>query len=92
MSYASCPAHDFPRNSCEECRSRRPTFDPSQNLELVALKSAWQDIGPGADDLPDPSLILTEGVDADGMVTRVRALTALEVLELMVRDVRGEVE
>jgi hypothetical protein len=91
MSYAACPGHPFPIQSCEDCRALRP-FDPSQNLELVALKSAWQDIGPGADDLPDPSLILTEGVDADGMVTRVRALTALEVLELMVRDVRGEVE
>jgi hypothetical protein len=67
MSYAACPGHPFPIQSCEDCRALRP-FDPSQNLELVALKSAWQDIGPGADDLPDPSLILTEGVDADGMV------------------------
>ena len=67
-------------------------FDPSKNLELVALRSAWRDIGPDADDKPDPTLTVTDGVDRDGNVTHVRALTAVEVLEVLIRDVRGEVE
>ena len=67
-------------------------FDPATNLELVALRSAWRDVGPDADDRPDPLLIVTDGVDRDGKVTRVRALTALEVLDVLIRDVRGEVD
>ena len=43
-----------------------------------------------APDLPDP--VVTSEIDSEGMVTRVRALSIEETLDLLTRDVRGTVE
>ncbi|MCA1572505.1 MAG: hypothetical protein LC798_19835 [Chloroflexi bacterium] len=71
--------------------TERPDFDPSRNITLVALRSAWQEARDERD-MPDPLDVITDAVDRDGTVTRVRSLSWEEVLVRVVRDCEGTVE
>lgn len=85
MGYAACPGHDFPRQNCDDCRDRRPTYDPSANLTLRALKAAW----PDRDDRDRPDYI-ADRIDADGTVY-VRPVSLTDVLDWVERETRGDV-
>ena len=64
------------------------TDDLSKNLYLEALRRAY----PERDERDRPEFtVITDFVDGDGMVTRVRELTWEEALAGLVRDCRGDV-
>lgn len=62
------------------------TFDPSQNLTLVALKLAW----PDRDDRDRPDYVVT-AMEDDGSV-RIRPLVWDDLIEWVERQCRGSVE
>lgn len=66
-------------------------FDPASNLTLLAYRKAWRELGPGADDLPDRTEYVPV-TDEEGRVIRFRALSAVEVLDRLVAECRGEVD
>lgn len=66
-------------------------FDPRANQALLDLRLAYRAAGPDADDMPD-RVEYVPVTDEEGMVVRFRALSAVEVLDRLVADCRGEVD
>lgn len=95
MSYGTaCPSHPYPVRSCASCHALehssflRAVYREPDPAKLLRLRERY---GDDPADHPDPADILTDEVDSDGLVTRVRPLSAAEWLELLIRDCRGEV-
>lgn len=93
--YRSCDEHNYPRASCVSChaaansatlamvrrlRASVPNADEQDRLD--AFRHRWQH-GPA--DLPDPRDVVTDAVDPDGMVVRVRSIGAEEWLAMVER-------
>jgi len=69
-----------------ECASDcPPSFDPSKNLMLQSLRSAW----PERDDRDRPDYVV-EAVGDDGSV-RIRPLVWADLIEWVERNVEGDV-
>lgn len=64
------------------------TLDPSKNTMLVALRSAWRDVGPDEQDKPEYAAV----TDEEGMVIRFRPLSAVDQLDRLIADAQGDVQ